>query len=132
VEKTLAPWNVRHFAEQSRARLDPVFYHFHGLRLLPDRRARLFKFFDVGAAGVAIYGEYLAALSQSYAHLKSRGIQTPAQALPSERFGWLKALGRRLKKTERFAKIPMVPVVRSPQEPSAISTAQARNQPAQR
>jgi hypothetical protein len=132
VEKTLAPWNVRHVAEQSRTPLDPVFYHFHGLRLLPDRRARLFKFFDVGAAGLAIYDDYLGALAQSYAHLKSLGIQTPTHGLPSERYGWLKGLGRRLKKTERFAKIPVVPVVRSPHESPAVSTAQASNQPAQR
>ncbi len=42
VEKTLAPWNVRHFAKKTRSRLEPVFYHFHALRLLAARReARL-------------------------------------------------------------------------------------------
>ena len=76
VEKTLAPWNVRHFS-RGRRRPKPVMYHFHGLRLLPRRRARLFKFYDVGPAGLAIYGEYLAALSDSFSTLDQAGIEVP-------------------------------------------------------
>jgi hypothetical protein len=106
VEKTLAPWNVRHFSKERRAGLNPVFYHFHGLRLLAGRRARLFKFYDIGPAGMAIYDDYLAALGRAYRCLDRAGIETPAHALPPERHGWLKALGRRLNGTERFAKIP--------------------------
>jgi hypothetical protein len=117
VEKTLAPWNVRHFAAQSSKPLEPVFYHFHGLRLLPGRRARLFKFYDVGPAGRRIYQQYLSALAESYAELQHAGIEPPTHALPSERFGWLKTLGRRLNGTERFA---------------TILAPQAKNQPAQR
>jgi hypothetical protein len=129
VEKTLAPWNVRHFAEQSGSRLDPVFYHFHGLRLLPGRRARLFRFYDVGPAGLAIYDAYSAALARSYGQLDRAGIQTPTHSLPPERYGWLKALGRRFKGTERFAKIPQPGG--SPESPPA-DVAQASNQLAQR
>jgi hypothetical protein len=129
VEKTLAPWNVRHFAEQSGSRLDPVFYHFHGLRLLPGRRARLFKFYDVGPAGLAIYEAYLAALAKSYAQLSRAGIRTPMHSLPHERYGWLKAIGRRFKGTERFAKIPQAD---GSLESLPSNVAQASNQPAQR
>ena len=39
VEKTLAPWNVLYFSQQAAGPLKPVMYHFHGLRLLPGRRA---------------------------------------------------------------------------------------------
>lgn len=106
VEKTLAPWNVRHFAERSQSPLEPVFYHFHGLRPLPGRRARLFKFYDVGPAGLAIYDVYLSALAESYDQLERAGIRAPAHSLPHERYGWLKTLGRRLRGTERFAAIP--------------------------
>lgn len=105
VEKTLAPWNVQHFSRQTREPLKPVMYHFHGLRLLPSRQARLFKFYHVGSAGLAIYAEYLAALSDSYAMLEQAGIQVPAQALPAERHGWSKRLARRWAGTERFATI---------------------------
>jgi hypothetical protein len=111
VEKTLAPWNVRHFATQNRSRPDrstlaPVFYHFHGLRVLANRRARLFKFYNVGSAGLAIYDQYLAVLGEAHAELDRAGIQTPTHTLPSERYGWVRTLGRLLKGTERFAKIP--------------------------
>jgi hypothetical protein len=112
VEKTLAPWNVRYFAENNRSPLQPVFYHFHGLRLLEDRRARLFKFYDVGPAGLSIYDRYMAALSQAYALLDGAGIHTSVHTLPAERFSWLKAFGRRLNRTERFARIPSRPSAR--------------------
>lgn len=116
VEKTLAPWNVRHFSrghlseghssERGLTPLKPVMYHFHGLRLLPRRRARLFRFYDVGPAGLAIYRKYLAALSDSFSILDSAGIEVPAHVLPAERFGWFKRLARRWQGTERFAAIP--------------------------
>jgi hypothetical protein len=129
VEKTLAPWNVRHFAEQNRSPLDPVFYHFHGLRLLPGGRARLFRFYDVGTAGLAIYREYLAALGESYAQLHRAGLDTPIHSLPHERYGWLKTIGRRIKGTERFARIPPPRITSQQARPAA---AQTSNQPAQR
>jgi hypothetical protein len=104
VERTLAPWNVRHFSKGSEPP-KPVMYHFHGLRLLPRRRARLFVFYDVGPAGLAIYGEFLAALANSYATLERAGIEVPVHRLPVERFGWLKRLARRWQGTEKFAAI---------------------------
>jgi hypothetical protein len=105
VEKTLAPWNVLHFAQLASGRLQPVMYHFHSLRLLPGRRARLFKFYDVGPAGMEIYRQYLAALQQAFATLDLAGIQVPVHTIPPERFGWLKTLRRRWEGTERYAKI---------------------------
>jgi hypothetical protein len=132
VEKTLAPWNVRHFAKKTRSRLEPVFYHFHGLRLLAARRARLFKFYRVGALGLAIYDDYAVVLAAAYAQLDRAAIRPPTQALPRERFGWLKTLGRRLNGTERFAKIPSASGSGFPQQRPALSPDQARNQPAQR
>ena len=106
VEKTLAPWNVHYFSQQMREQLNPVMYHFHGLRLLPGRRTRLFKFYDVGPAGLAIYDKYLAALSDSFAMLDAAGTTVPCHALPGERFGWFKRLARRWEGTERFGTIP--------------------------
>jgi hypothetical protein len=132
VEKTLAPWNVRHFAQPTRSSLNPVFYHFHGLRLLPGRRTRLFQFYNVGSAGLAIYNEYLAALANSYAQLEEAGIRPPTHSLPRERHGWFRRLRRCLKGTERFARIPSAPTLRLPQPSHGAGTAQAKNQPAQR
>lgn len=136
VEKTLAPWNVRHFAERSGSRLDPVFYHFHGLRLLPNRGVRLFKFYNVGATGLAIYADYVSALSRSYAQLATAGIATPTHSLPPERFGWFKTLGRRWQGTERFARVSAAPSGRTNRgtgKPLAPATGPpATRQPAQK
>src|SRR5512146_2759101 len=33
-EKTLAPWNVAYYEKLGHGKLSPVFYHFHGLRIL--------------------------------------------------------------------------------------------------
>jgi hypothetical protein len=104
VERTLAPWNVRHFSTDATP--DPVVYHFHNLRLLPGRRARLFKFYNVGPAGLRIYQKYLDALAQSFSILDGAGIKVPTHVLPDERFGWIKGLGRHWQGTERFAQIP--------------------------
>ena len=128
VEKTLAPWNVRYFAKRSASRLDPVFYHFHGLRLLPNRRARLFKFYDVGPAGRAIYVEYLSAVARAYAQLQTAGIEPPTHPLPSERWGWLKTLGRRWKGTERYARVPTAVLpgsIRSTEQPPFSATVES-------
>jgi hypothetical protein len=105
VEKTLAPWNVRHFSSRD-GKAEPVMYHFHGLRLLPGRRARLFRDYDVGPAGLAIYRTYLAALSNSYSAMRQAGIEVPTHSLPAERLRWLKRLRRRWQGIERFAAIP--------------------------
>jgi hypothetical protein len=107
VERTLAPWNVRYFSSDTA--LNPVMYHFHGLRLLPRRRARLFKFYDVGQAGMALYREYLDALAGSFSTLAAAGIDVPVHVLPGERFGRIKGLARRWQGTERFAAIPRLP-----------------------
>ncbi len=90
VENTLAPWNVRYFAKDVSP--EPVMYHFHNLRLLPGRRVRLFKFYNVGRAGLTIYSRYLDALAQSFSLLDKVGIEVPTHVLPGERFGWLKGL----------------------------------------
>ncbi len=109
VDRTLAPWNARHFARLAGGRLSPVFYHFHGLRLLPGRRARLFKFYDVGPSAWKIYRLYLDALAQSFEQLDAAGINVPAHALPPERFGWFARLRRRWAGTERFAAVGKPP-----------------------
>jgi hypothetical protein len=136
VEKTLAPWNVRYFAQRSASRLDPVFYHFHGLRLLPNRRTRLFKFYDVGPVGLAIYGEYLLAVARAYAQLQTAGIEAPTHSLPSERLGWLKTLGRRWKGTERYARVPAAalqgPIWRTLQPRSFATVEPAASRPPQK
>ena len=109
VEKTLAPWNVRHFADRhahSQTALKPVMFHFHGFRLLGPRRARLYRFYNVGREGDRIYNTYVAAVSESLKTLQAAGINTTCHALSPERFALWNRLVRALNRTERYATIP--------------------------
>lgn len=108
VEKTLAPWNVRHFSETAGAPLDPVMYHFHGFRLLGPRRARLYNFYRIGAEGMRFYNRYLTAISTSLETMRTAGIEPTFQRIPAERFARLHRTLRRLQGTEQFARIPDV------------------------
>jgi hypothetical protein len=82
VEKTLAPWNVRHFARQTQGPLKPVFYHFHLFRLLPGRRARLYCDYRLGAKARRLYAVYVREVSRAWRRLEAMGISTPARNLP--------------------------------------------------
>ncbi len=109
VEKTLAPWNVRHFADRHLGHKHdwrPVMFHFHGLRLLDRYRARLYRDYEVGPEGDRIYDAYLAGLSKSFMTLRDVGIETPYHALPRERFALWHRLRRALARTERYGTIP--------------------------
>lgn len=111
VEKTLAPWNVRHFAERSgreQGRDDawrPVMFHFHGFRLLGPTRARLYRFYDVGREGNRICDLYVSAVSRALRTLNDAGIKPQFHTLPPERFGWWHRVVRRLNRTERYARV---------------------------
>ena len=65
----------------------------------------MFRDYDVGSAGLAIYQAYLQSLANSLAMLDRAGIEVPFHGLQVERFGWVKRLLRRLDGSERFAKI---------------------------
>lgn len=61
VEKTLAPWNLSRFIKP-RAAAAPVFYHFHGLRIVSNNKVVLFLNYKLRGLGGSIYDEYLKAL----------------------------------------------------------------------
>ncbi len=74
-EKTLAPWNVRYFEQKGGGRTNPVFYHFHGLKIISASRALLYSGYAVGNAVDSIYRPYLLCLSSKFTLLKQAGIQ---------------------------------------------------------
>lgn len=77
-EKTLAPWNVSFFESRGSGRLDPVFYHFQGLRIVGSNEVQLFnENYSVGKEGQRLYNEYLAGLRTSTSILKELGIPVP-------------------------------------------------------
>ncbi len=78
----LGPWNTVRFPAQGAAAL-PVFFHFHGLRLVAADRVRLYWGYRISAAALPLYRQYLAALSQALAELRQAGIRVPPLPEPS-------------------------------------------------
>jgi hypothetical protein len=64
-DKTLAPWNVRYFGEKIKRRLDPVFYHFHGLKIVGPNKVLLYRDYNIGREGILFYEAYFLALCNS-------------------------------------------------------------------
>jgi len=104
-ENTLAPWNVQHYALRGAYGVDPVMYHFHGLRLHDDGLVRLFQDYRIGHAGLMLYRMYLQTLGDAVSMLRRVGIEPSVQAPPDqiksgqkppERFAALRRLKRKL------------------------------------
>jgi hypothetical protein len=93
-EKTLAPWNVRHMLDL-HPRLRPVFYHFHGLRIVSASSVLLYLGYRVGR-GRWIYDRYLEALRPALALMKKNGFAIPVRPPASERFRLASMVGRKL------------------------------------
>jgi hypothetical protein len=80
-EKTLAPWNIRYMAQYHR-QIEPVFFHFHGARLLSPSLVRLYTKYRVGNQGNKIYQFYSQALTQALQELKQAKFTVPYRPLP--------------------------------------------------
>jgi hypothetical protein len=74
-DKTLAPWNAAHFA--ARAPLRPVFYHFHGLRLVREREVLCCVGYRISAPARLLYDTYLGVFAGLVNMLEGRGLRVP-------------------------------------------------------
>ena len=75
VEKTLAPWNELYFEKLNKGRLDPVFYHFQGVKITSPSTARLYYYnYTIGRKGLQLYRSYRDALRRSVSTMKKFGI----------------------------------------------------------
>lgn len=90
--EALAPWNVDHFQEQAGPYV-PVFFHFHGFRILGPRLVRLSSTYRIRRAD-HLYDRYLALLDLQVARLAGAGFPLPTIPLQSERFWVLRLLKR--------------------------------------
>lgn len=99
-----APWNAVRFRPQ-----DAVMYHFHGLRVLRDRRVWLFDTYRVPASTMAaIYRPYLGDLGRALDRLIAAGHRPQAQLTTPLRSLWLRELARRVIAPDRHCFTPMV------------------------
>lgn len=105
-EKTLAPWNVRYFERLGDGRVAPVFYHFHGLRLISPNRLLLYSGYKVGKAACALYQAYQHSIAESINLLDSHDIAAPYRPLRKNLMERCLMLKRRVFGGEGYATLP--------------------------
>jgi hypothetical protein len=70
-ERTLAPWNAAHFLDRANARV-PVFFHFHGFRVLSERKMRWYWGYRIGAKADRYYQRYSSEMCNAVALTRLR------------------------------------------------------------
>lgn len=73
----LGPWNSVRFPTQGTAAALPVFFHFHGLRLVAADNVRLYWGYRISKAAQGLYDQYLEMLAEVLAGLRQSGIGEP-------------------------------------------------------
>jgi len=76
-DKTLAPWNIAYYERLGRGDVTPVFYHFHGLRILSPQELLLYSGYRVGAASDRLYKTFIDTLGRVIVMLKHANIEIP-------------------------------------------------------
>src|SRR6185295_1665094 len=106
-DKTLAPWNVDYYYEQlGNGGTAPVFYHFHGLRIIAPGRLLLYSGYQLGAAANSLYETYMHCLYEITCTLRSHGITIPTMPLRSDLRGRLLRWKRKVCDGEGYAILP--------------------------
>lgn len=93
-EKALAPWNVAYFEKLGQGQVAPVFYHFHGCRILSSSELLLYSGYRVGNAANHLYETFINALDHAVAELKQVGISIPCLPRRKDWIGKLATLKR--------------------------------------
>lgn len=88
-EKTLAPWNLKYFLTL-HPNLNPVFYHFHGLRILSKKYIRLKRGYTLPVAMPEIYKKYLESMKKTRRLLQQNNIAMPKLELTYSLLAMLK------------------------------------------
>lgn len=89
-ERTLAPWNVAHVA-RTTGQAQPVFYHFHSLKIVSRSRVVLHFMYRIGRGNRWIYRAYLQSLRSAVAEMRSRGVPVVARPLLGTQVGRLRS-----------------------------------------
>lgn len=102
-EKTLAPWNVHYFGERAGGAVQPVFYHFHGLRLISPGKLLLYSGYQVGTVANMLYKLYKTSFAKSVALLEQNKIMVPFLPLRNDFVGRCLRLKRQIWGGEAYA-----------------------------
>ena len=76
-ENALAPWNINWFSKYLADKLNPVFYHFHGLRIVSPNKILLFIDYVIGQYGIRFYDQYYQVISHNILLMNEHDIITP-------------------------------------------------------
>lgn len=57
-DRTLAPWNVAYVLDVKQSPHKPVFFHFHGFRVVSKNMMLLYRRYWIGPSGQVLYSEY--------------------------------------------------------------------------
>lgn len=82
-DRILAPWNVAYVLDQRRVSATPVFFHFHGFRVISCTRMLLYRGYGIGCSGQWLYDEYCRAMTAAMALVLRRWQDVPI--LPERR-----------------------------------------------
>lgn len=82
-DRTLAPWNVAYVLDVLRSPLKPVFFHFHGFRIVSNNHMLFYRGYWIGPAGQQLYSEYADAIELALSLIYQRWNSTPV--LPGRR-----------------------------------------------
>jgi hypothetical protein len=96
VDKTFAPWNVAYFEKKLNGGLNPVFFHFEGLRITSPNKVHLYSSYDIGKMGSDFYATYVSALKENIDFLYSHDIPMKPMRRKKERLELLRHFVRKL------------------------------------
>lgn len=109
-EKTLAPWNEYYFERMQGKDLHPVFFHFHGLRLIAHNKIRLYLNYRIGPFGKNLYCEYIRAFREGLDLIRKQGWDIPVIKNDPYKFPIHVNLIMKLKNLVQYTKyIPLAP-----------------------
>jgi hypothetical protein len=104
-DKTLAPWNVNYFDHKLSGKIKPVFYHFHGLRIISPSKARLFLEYQIKTQGKILYCLYEQGLQEAIDQLKQNDIPVPYISTKNDRWDRLRGIKRLITGRVRYQTI---------------------------
>jgi hypothetical protein len=82
-DRTLAPWNVAYVFGVKRSTVTPVFFHFHGFRIISNNKILFYRRYWIGPSGQWLYSEYSDAIVEALSLILQRWKQFPI--LPERR-----------------------------------------------
>ena len=74
-DRILGPWNVSMWLKQRGAPLQPIFYHFHGLKIVDGSTIQCFQGYQIPKEASPLYDAYTEALINNIKLMKKDGLE---------------------------------------------------------